>query len=174
MSPVVGQIIRRLQSHPRRHWLWVVMLLVHLPALTGDWSALLLRQGAGVNVVGFIALNLSALFFVLKIRDVRWLQFGTDGRSLLTLTIAIALLHVNLTAEAGQGVPYADRCQVAATLLLVASLAPVQALLADWLSCTAAARPRSQRGQLRGDTARVCRSILPRLLRSPRAPPLAC
>jgi len=174
MLPVLMQMVRRVQMHPHRTWLWVAMLLVHLPALAGDWGALLLPHGTGLHAGSFIALNLSALFFVLKIRDVRWLQFSSDRRSLVTLIIAVALLHVNLTAEPGQTVSYADRCQVAATLLLVVSLTPVQTLLANWLSGALAGRHRPRRGPHRTAAVTTCRSALPRLLRSPRAPPLSC
>lgn len=145
------------------------MLLVHLPALLADWKALLAQHAEHVHPLSFAALNLSALFFILKIRGVRWLEFGRDPRSLLALGVAVAILHIHVVRDHTTAVP--QESQVVATVLFTLSLTQVQRLLGR-----AATRRRCLRDDLAflGHCLDDCVTTITRhrdLALAPRAPP---
>ncbi len=87
---------------------------------------MLLGGAEGVVPTRFVALNLSALLFLLKIVGVRWLEFGTDGRSLLVLGLAIGLVHAGIWNDGGQFPLFVESHQCIAGLCFAASLTRVQ------------------------------------------------
>ena len=111
------------------YWLWVTMLLVHMPALVRDWAELLTAHTLDVLGAGFILLNLSIVVFVLKLRSVRWLEFGADPRSLLCLFVAIALVHINAGQDPGQSPRALEGTEAIAGVFFAMGIAPVQRLL---------------------------------------------
>ena len=111
------------------YWLWVTMLLVHMPALVRDWAELLTAHAFDVLGAGFILLNLSIVVFVLKLRSVRWLEFGADPRSLLCLFVAIALIHINAGQDPGQSPRALEGTEAIAGVFFAMGITPVQRLL---------------------------------------------
>lgn len=109
--------------------LWLLMLAVHIPVLLRClWG----RSGAvsqDHNIVALAGLLLACVFFVLKILDLPWLRFKTDRRSLVTLALAMALVHVNLMRYSGDVL--ADQMQplVVANILMVTNLASVRGIM---------------------------------------------
>ena len=157
--------------------LWLLMLAVHVPAvLKCLWG-----QSGPVsqehNIVAGVGLLLACVFFVLKILDLPWLRFKTDRRSLFTLALTVALVHVNLMRYSGD--VRADPVQplVIAHILMVTNLASAQGIMRRAL-----ARLRQPRYATKVEAAPPRRTILTvgRLLPQfsfsaptiPRAPPL--
>ncbi len=109
--------------------LWLLMLAGHVPAvLKCLWS-----QSDPVsqehNIVAGVGLLLACVFFVLKILDLPWLRFKTDRRSLFTLAMTVALVHVSLMRYSGD--VRADPVQplVIAHILMVTNLASVRGIM---------------------------------------------
>jgi hypothetical protein len=152
-------------------WLWLAMLLVHLPALVGGWGRILADQATDLRLTGFILLNISTILFVLKLGNVRWLRFGSDRRSIISLTVAVALLHVNVGADAGSAAALPQEHQAAAAVLLLASLAPVQRFFRGDARRPSGSAAWTLIGILPADPgeAATSRRVCP--VRIPRAPP---
>ena len=109
--------------------LWLLMLAAHIPAvLKCLWG-----QSGPVsperNIVAFVGLLLACVFFVLKILDLPWLRFKTDCRSLFTLALTVALVHVNLMRHAGDGLADPVQPLVIAHVLMVTNLASVRGIM---------------------------------------------
>ena len=72
------------------------------------------------------ALALSTLFFVAKIRGFKALEFATNRRAIMTIAVALVMLHAD-AIEAYLGSPEVPRAvPIAATTLLASGLATVQ------------------------------------------------
>lgn len=123
--------------------LWLAMLVAHLPALFVGWQALVGEGVVGIRPFGFLGLNLSTLFFLLKIFDVSWLRFETDRRSLFVLMVAVVFLHAGVV-NAHTGVElFPAEVPLAATVAFASGVARVQRLVmsilyADEQSCRSA------------------------------------
>jgi hypothetical protein len=154
----------------KTHWLWLAMLLVHLPGLIAGWKDVLVDGFADLRLSGFVALNLSALIFILKIRDVRWLEFGTDRRSLLTLSIAVALLHINLVRPPDRLNYLPQESEAVAGVLFVASLLHVQQLVQRLLA-PSGRRQERLRGWILTTVCDITAAPLRLRALAPRAPP---
>lgn len=154
------------------YWLWLALLLVHLPALIRDWMGIFSRGTFGGLSMGFVLLNASIVVFVLKMRSVRWLEFGRDPRSILSFCVAIALLHINVGQDDGQTARALEGTQALAGMFFAVSLARVQRFL-DRLGAPAKA-PRPRPVLVHGTTEYTSRLAGSFLCKSnvPRAPPL--
>jgi hypothetical protein len=130
--------------------LWLVVLLVHAPALLSGWATLLGDGGGLARLGGFVALNVSALFFILKICEVRLLEIRCDARSLAVFGVAIVLLHVHLGPGAALAAQLPQQTPLAAGVLVMLTLTPVQRMLESWLSAAPARRSRPARVLLAG------------------------
>lgn len=114
--------------------MWILMLVVHLPALFMMWQ-LILKDGAeSVRLSSFLGLNLSTLFFVLKIRGIRLLEFTTSRHSLLTIVIAVTLMHANAVGMHLKYDVVPQDVDVAAGVLFVTTFSRVQQLFGRLLS----------------------------------------
>lgn len=151
--------------------LWALMLLVHLPALLKGWSAIALDGGTSVRTASFVALNLSALLFVLKTAGVRWLDFATDRRSLVALTLAIGLLHVNL-APGAEALALPQAPHAAAGVILIVGLVPVQRLARRLLAGGRLAVRRARSSVVLTQLERRLLWLDAHLIRASRAPPV--
>ena len=120
--------------------MWILMLVIHLPALFIMWQ-LFLKEGAeSVRLSSFLGLNLATLFFLLKIRGARLLEFTTNRHSLLTIVVAVTLMHANAV---GMHLKYAAVPQdvnFAAGILFAAAFSRVQQFFGRLLSRTRTTR----------------------------------
>lgn len=167
---------RRIPVSALSRGLWATMLACHVPALITTWVAVL-RGGIDVGQLGgFLLLNASVAFFVLKVRGVGFLEFRTDRRSLVAVTVAVALMHADAigTRLDYQAVP--AEIPVAASTLFAAGLTRVQSAMRGLVSRRAESTNRRARPAATADTA--CfgafaprRWILNSCVRIPRAPP---
>ena len=109
--------------------LWLLMLAVHIPAVLKS----LVGQSGPVspehNFVAFVGLLLACVFFVLKFLDLPWLRFKTDRRSLFTLALTVALVHVNLMRPSGDVLADPVQPLVIAHVLMVTNLAGVRGIM---------------------------------------------
>ena len=107
---------------------WLLMLAVHIPALLrclwGQSSPV--SQDHNIVIVAVVGLLLACVFFVLKILDLPWLRFKTDRRSLFTLALSVALVHVNLMRYSGDVLADPVQPLVIANILMVTNLASVR------------------------------------------------
>jgi hypothetical protein len=166
-SRITRQLFRSEQLHAA---FWIAMLAVHLPGLFSGWRAVFSAEFAHIKLAGFVALNLSALLFVLKWRGVRWLEFDTSPRALLSLTLAVFLIHSGVVSDSENPALNASP-QLVASLMFVTSLTQVRRIVQRQL------RPggKRRRGEISSyqillDTPRVvARCFAPAL--APRAPP---
>ncbi|UCC31903.1 MAG: hypothetical protein JSU86_06420 [Phycisphaerales bacterium] len=102
-------------SHPLANALnrgfWLLMLLAHAPALFSAWRCCL-ADGLQLDLLGgCLVLTASMVFFVLKLRDIGWLRFRTDRRSLLALGLVVALIHLDCLRP-GLRTEVASKCAV--------------------------------------------------------------
>ncbi|UCG15343.1 MAG: hypothetical protein JSV19_08585 [Phycisphaerales bacterium] len=158
-------------------WLWGAVAAIHGPALVTSFESFI---GSGLDpsrAGGFVALALSMLFFLAKIWGVKALEFGTNRRAVLTVAIALVLIHGNAIEACLQFGTVPKAVPVGATTLLAAGLAGVQGRLDAMFS--AADRERSRRrwrtpaiaaGWARSPAR--CHAALTACLCTPRAPPV--
>lgn len=102
------------------------MAAIHGPALVSSFQSFV---GSGLDpsrVWGFVALALSMLFFLAKIRGVRALEFETSRRAALTISVALLLIHAGAIENLLQFEAVPKAVPVAATTLLAAGLTSVQ------------------------------------------------
>ena len=78
------------------------------------------------NIVAVVGSLLACVFFVLKILDLPWLRFKTDRRSLFTLALSVALVHVNLMRYSGDVLADPVQPLVIANILMATNLASVR------------------------------------------------
>lgn len=80
----------------RRLWsrlFWLAMLIGHAPAQFIAYRHWITHGLDSHDLVGQVVLAISMIFFLLKFIDVKWLRCRVDGRSLVTMTLVVALLH---------------------------------------------------------------------------------
>ncbi len=163
---------RRLTTTWLQNSFWWAMLLVHLPGMFTRGYALLASDLTDAQTPGFIALNLSSLFFVLKVAQVRWLAFNSDRRSLVALTVAIVLLHAGIVPD-GQPITTEISQHVLASVLFAASLTSVQTALSRLAFTPHSARlPHGIAWRSYALRARIVQRYLSPI-HIPRAPPRA-
>ncbi len=171
---MINQALKLLVSPLSRrvfYWLWIAILLVHVPALVRDWKLLFLGCIDELRVFSFIALNFSTLFFAFKIRGVRWLEFNKDPRSIFALCLFVGIIHANAARESSAQPFLSPETQVVASVLFAASFTHVQRFLGRIFSATRSRRPRLLQGW--GRTCDQLATLQTRLngLLIPRAPP---
>ncbi len=125
--------------------LWLLMLAVHIPAVLKCLWGQASQVSQDHNIVAVVGLLLACVFFVLKILDLPWLRFKTDRRSLFSLALSVALVHVNLMHYAGDVSADPVRPLVVANMLMVANLVSVRGAMRRALA----------RLRLAGDTTTV-------------------
>ncbi len=154
---------------------WLVMLGGHAKATLAAWVALL--WGSASDPVRVVGLSLAIAFFALKVLDVAWLRFRTDRRSLVALSLIVALLHAESMGFSSTG-EFAP--QLLATVSAAMLLEPVQrrwgrlreALFAESMGSPAVHGPiLSQVDLLSLFAARTPQWVLIRSASPPRAPP---
>jgi hypothetical protein len=82
------------------------LLLTHVWAIGSAWSTLETESGSDgwfSLAVRLFALSASAVFFILKIADVRWLRLKPGWRSMTTALIVVGLLHVSVLERELEG-----------------------------------------------------------------------
>lgn len=153
---------------------WIVMAIVHAPVLVGLWFALIAEGPGSVRLSSFLGLNLSTVFFLLKVWGVRALEFNASRRSRIATTLAIALLHGNVIGAWSSQVAVSSKLPVTATVLLASGFSRVQRVLRKLFTCIKntwrAGRPFSQAVCSR--TAQPRRLLWAVRACTPRAPPL--
>jgi len=110
------------------------MLFVHAPALVGMWRALLSDGPDALGVSSFAALNLSMLFFALKVGRLRLLDLETNRRSLFVLTLAVALMHANVCKASFGVAEVPNEVPLVAGALFAAGLSSVHRVLRSVLA----------------------------------------
>ena len=106
--------------------LWLLMFAVHIPALLKCLGGQSSPVSPDHNIVAVVGLLLACVFFVLKILDLPWLRFKTDRRSLFTLALAMALVHVNLMRYSDDVLADPMQSLVIANILMVTNLVGVR------------------------------------------------
>jgi hypothetical protein len=154
---------------------WLVMLGGHAKATLAAWISLV--SGDAADPARVVGLSLAIGFFALKVIDVAWLRFRTDRRSLVALSLIVALLHAESLGFASTG-EFAP--QLLATVSAAMLLEPVQrrwgrlreALFAESADSAIVHGPRlSQVDLLSIFTAKRPQWVLIRSASPPRAPP---
>ena len=176
MAERPDKLARWTATGPGARWLWVVVAAIHGPALVSSFESFV---GSGLDptrVWGFVALALSMLFFLAKIWGVKTLEFATNRRAVLTIAIALVLIHGSAIGTYLQFDTVPKAVPVGATTLLAAGLAGVQDRLDVVFS--SAHRARNRRRWLTPATAAVwpssptrCHPAMTACLCTPRAPP---
>ena len=119
---------RWFSSSTLRRSLWVSMLALHVPALIASWRVFI-QSGLDVGPLGgCLALSAAVLFFVLKLWGVPCLQFATDRRSLMVITVAVTLLHADAIGTRLNFVAVPQNVPLTATALLATGLTRVQSV----------------------------------------------
>ena len=106
--------------------LWAAMLLCHVPALAASAYRLCDADSATGSAGGFASLCAAMIFFALKFCQLPALRFNTDRRSVLALTVAVALLHADAIGSRLGATSVPEALPIAATTLLVAGMTRVQ------------------------------------------------
>lgn len=154
---------------------WLLMLCGHAKATLGAWVALV--SGAAADPIRVVGLSVAIAFFAFKVFDVAWLRFRTDRRSLVALSLIVALLHAESMGFASTG-EFAP--QLLATVSAALLLEPVQrrwrrlreALLAESHGSAVTHGPRlSQADLLSIFRTKKPQWVLIRSASPPRAPP---
>ena len=122
MRNTMGHFRKVLSTNHVRKGFWATMALAHTPALVNAWNECV-AGGASFERVGeWVVLALSMIFFVLKVRGVRWLQFRADRRACLAFTLAVGLIHLDcIQPGIAQKIPI-DCTMVFTTTVLVVGL----------------------------------------------------
>ncbi len=84
--------------HYPRIW-WGGLLAFHLPILVGVLLSLSTGDVTGPRLLSAGSLVLASVFFALKLRDPRFLHFGSTQRSFLAWCLVIALAHSGAAAR---------------------------------------------------------------------------
>ena len=121
------------------------MAAIHTPALVSSFWALTDGGPNPGRLGGFLALALAMLFFISKIRGVRALEFATHRRSVLTIAIAVVLIHADAIGTYLQLQQVPATVPVAATTLLATGLTSVQEAVGSALSGTERTSKRPRR-----------------------------
>ncbi len=109
--------------------LWLLMLAVHIPVLLRCLWGQSGPLSQDHNIIAVVGLLLACVFFILKILDLPWLRFKTDRRSLFSLALAVALVHVNLMRYSGDVLADPMQPLVIANILMVTNLASVRGFM---------------------------------------------
>jgi hypothetical protein len=104
----------------------VAVAAIHGPALISSFRTFVESGLDPSRVWGFVALALSMLFFLAKIWGIRALEFETSRRALLTISVALVLIHAGAIETYLQFEAVPKAVPVAATTLLAAGLTSVQ------------------------------------------------
>jgi hypothetical protein len=75
---------------------WGMMIVTHLPAVWAVWTGLFVGDEARPDPIRLAGLTLTTIFFGLKFADVAWLRFRPGLRSVIALTLVVAILHVGV------------------------------------------------------------------------------
>ncbi len=93
----------RLAPAARRAW-WMLLILIHVPVLVSVGRSMLAHPEGG-KWLGFVALCLTVLVFVLKLLDAPFLRFRTQRGAALAFLLVCAVVHHEVAAsEVGQEV----------------------------------------------------------------------
>lgn len=171
----------RCDSRWVRSGFWLSLLLLHGAALPSIGSALASPAGVADRLgllVRLVGLTASALFFVLKVADVRWLRLRPGWRSAVAAVIVVALLHVGVVDRAVAGTLAVDPAPVGVVLFLgslchVDILRQAFGLILAILSAFGHSRREPHRRGMRWENARP--PALEQFIASlgaPRAPPV--
>jgi hypothetical protein len=149
---------------------------VHTPALLSSWRGLVESGFDPDRIGGFAGLALTMLFFMAKIRGVKALEFATHRRAVLTIAVAVVLIHAGCINTYLETQPVPATVPVAATTLLAAGLTRVEEAFGAAWSGPAKTSKRHQRLSPSLDAAwfdvlRRHRSTMVACLCAPRAPP---
>ena len=113
---------------------WIVMVALHMPALIGACRALLGGDIDAVRLVGGIGLAAATVFFLLKLRGVSFLKFGTDRRTGVVLVAAVALMHAEVVGAVGDLSSSSKTIPLAATSLFATGFVRVQRFIGTLLT----------------------------------------
>lgn len=175
MAGVLGTQHSRSQRLAMGRCFWIVMAIVHAPALVGLWHALISEGAGSIRLSSFLGLNLATVLFVLKVWGVRLLEFEADRRSLIAITLAVALMHGNVIGAWSSCIAVPQEVPIAASILFASGLSRVQRALRRPFSCSRetwrTAKSFIQRVRLSAFHPRQL--LLATRLCTPRAPPLS-
>lgn len=159
-----------------RRVFWILMLLLHAPALARYLWATPSKVTDSGDFAAIIGLALAFTLFVLKILDVRWFRFSTDRRAVFALVLAVTLAHVSLLRFSDELVAHPAQPLLLSNILIASSLITVRRFARDslgWFS-RPTLRPKAIHVSRRWREL-ASRSLSPQWLAhpfaSPRAPP---
>ncbi len=153
--------------------LWALMVAAHIPALISAWSVIVQTGLDPSRLGGCLGLSAATAFFLLKLWGVRCLRFETGYRSLITIGVAVVLIHADAIGAHLPGAVLPKELPVAASTLLAAGMSRVQEAVR---SLTVAARrpvvpPLSLIESARFGAFRPCNWLISSQLCIPRGPP---
>lgn len=108
------------------HGLWALLLLMHVPAMVTSGTHLFQDVTDPATWASFALLSVTNIFFMLKIRGVRFLQFNTSQSSVAIIIAAVVLIHANAVGTRLDWSGGPDGLPIAASVLLATGLTRVQ------------------------------------------------
>lgn len=133
-----GATIQRLHIRIRttdlRSAFWLLMMAAHAPGLIAAWRALLTTGSPADHLRACLFLSISMVFFVLKLRDVRWLRIRADRHSWVAMGMIIALLHTNAIQRHGDDSSTTPYVAVIATTWLAGHMPVIRRTLRRLMS----------------------------------------
>lgn len=124
----VDHFLRTLSPRWRRAF-WLVMGLMHLPALAGSLCSLLNDGFPIERLGGCLALSLTTLLFALKVWDVSWLRWRAGLQSCVALVVVVAVLHVDALRPVDDPTFIPEYAALVASTVALAALRPVRSRL---------------------------------------------
>jgi len=151
------------------------MAIVHAPVLVELWHVLISEGAGSIRLSSFLGLNLATVFFALKIWGVRLLEFETNRRSLIAITLAVALMHGNVVGAWSSYIAVPQEAPIAASVLLMSGLSRLQRALRRPFSCSRETWRTAESfiQMVRLSALPPRQLLLAACLCTPRAPPLS-
>ncbi|MEE9295113.1 MAG: hypothetical protein V3W34_09175 [Phycisphaerae bacterium] len=152
------------------------MVAAHVPALISAWGAIVQNGLDPSRLGGCLGLSAATAFFLLKLWGVPCLRFATGYRSLITIGVAVVLIHADAIGAHLPGAVVPKELPVAASTLLAAGMSRVQEVVRsvcsrDRASSKPVAPPLSLVESARFGAFTPCNWLISSQLCVPRGPP---
>lgn len=102
--------------------IWALLAAIHAPALLEVWRTCFTSSVSGDRLGACFALTLSMVFFALKVMDVTFLRLRPGMRSWIAMSLAVALIHLDVIRPDGQVVFSSETAIILATTSAAAIL----------------------------------------------------
>ncbi len=177
MVQLLGPAWHRFRRQTPQLW-WGLLLVLHAPILAGVLASLMTGEVGMGNLLSAGSLGLAIVFFSLKLRDPRFLHFGSTQRSFLAWCLIIAVAHSGAVQRSQVDPVVLETTAVVAVQVAVGlALLKKRRLWRGLTSLLAGLHPNSIELSWSGFAAALARHKPPRpalaLSSAPRGPPRA-